>query len=198
MVPPVANKHVASVIVLSILLMASGARADDERRALLNRKEILVETRDIEGASLPEATVTAVLDAPPEKVWAIVEKCADYAKTMPRIKESRELSRDGDAIRCAVKFGSPWPLKDLEAVTLATHEVKPGRWSRSWTLEAGDYDRNEGSWTLTPFDEEGTRTLAVYRIVSEPHISVPDSVKKMAIRRGLPDLIKTLRKQVEK
>ncbi len=90
-------------------------------------------------------------------------------------------------------------MGDLEAVTEAIHVEEPGKlYSRTWKLVSGDFDLNNGSWTLKPFKGDPNRTLAVYQIHVKPRISIPDAVRDMAQESTLPDLFKHLRSQLEK
>src|SRR4051812_47063712 len=106
-----------------IVLVALPAYAEDERRARLDKGDILTDMKDLPGSDLPEVTMTAVVDAPPEKLWEIISHCANYPRTMTRIKEAHELSREGDHVRCETIFDSPWPLPTLRSITRAQHTV---------------------------------------------------------------------------
>jgi ribosome-associated toxin RatA of RatAB toxin-antitoxin module len=175
--------------------LAAPVRAEEDRHALLERGEILTEMKDLAGSDLPEVTMTAVINAPPEKVWDIVSHCANYAKTMVRIKEAHELSRDGDNVRCETIFDAPWPLPNLKAVTNVKQTVAADRWVREWKLESGDYKENTGRWTLTTWAPG--RTLVEYRIHSVPNISVPAALQRMGIKSALPKLVEKLREELK-
>src|SRR5690606_17626449 len=111
-------------------------------------------------------------------VWPVIVDCGAYKNFLPRLAESELLEQKGDTQRCRTLLDSPWPVKDLETYSKVKLTVEPGRrWVRSWTLEKGDFDRNDGAWTLTPFDEKGTRTLVVYEAATQPHTSVPGFIR---------------------
>lgn len=186
-----------AAILAGLLFTATSlsALAAADQREKLNKGEILTEMKDIAGTDLPEVTLSAVIDAPPEKVWDIVSHCANYSKTMVRIKESRELSRDGDNLRCETIFDAPWPLPSLKAVTNVKHTVSADSWKREWKLESGDYKFNNGSWTLTLWAPG--RTLVEYKVHSQPNISVPPFMQRMGISSALPKLIEKLREELK-
>jgi ribosome-associated toxin RatA of RatAB toxin-antitoxin module len=164
----------------------------------LSAGEIIVETKAVKGSDVPRASVTAVVDAAPAEIWAIVSDCNTYSKNMIRIESAKELSREGNQVVCEVTADMPFPLSNLTAQTRAKHTVGPPVWSREWTLIKGDYTSNEGSWRIQAFDLEGTRSLVVYSVHAVPDMMVPDSLIKKAQRDTLPDLIKNLRKKVGK
>lgn len=173
------------------------APVGDALDAALEGGEIIVESEPVEGTTTPRLHVRAVVEAPPEKVWAILEDCSRYEETMVRVEAADELSRDGNVVTCRTTVDMPFPLSDLTATTRAVHTVVPGeRWAREWELVEGDYARNSGSWVLTPFKGNASRTFVDYHILVEPNTSVPDSVRIAAQQKAMPDLIEKLREQV--
>ncbi len=184
----------ASGCACALVLLALPVRGEDALKARLGRGEIITGQEAVEGSEVPAATLQAVVDAPPEQVWRIVSDCGGYQKSMPRIAASKELSREGDTVICEVTADLPFPLADLTAKTRAEHAVVPGKkWSRTWTLEEGDYHENRGSWTLTPFDEDPARTLVQYRVQAKPKVPIPQSLARSFQTRALPDVVKRLR-----
>jgi ribosome-associated toxin RatA of RatAB toxin-antitoxin module len=161
-------------------------------------EDIRVWSEPVTGSDTPWAIVESVVDAPPADVWSLVSRCADYSKHMPRIAASRELSREGDESKsfsttCEVTADLPFPLSDLTSVSRADHTVVPGeRYVRRWQMVRGDYDVNEGSWTLVALDG-GKRTKATYRIRARPKIPLPDKMLASAQQGTLPDLMRSLR-----
>lgn len=185
---------VVSVLVLGICAPAFG----QGKEGRLDKGEVIIKTVDVDGFDIPKVTMEAVINAPPEKVWAIIDQCDNYVKTMVGLSFAKELSRKGNKITCKTTADLPWPLDDLTATTLATHTVVPGkRWQRAWKLVEGDFEFNTGSWSLQHFKDDPNRTHVTYKVLVKPTTSVPDSVKAAAAKSTLPDLIKHLREQVE-
>jgi len=184
-----------TIAVTAILLAcpASAGFGDPSAEARLAAGEVLIQTRAVAGSDIPEATVEAVADAPPAAVWRIIDDCANYKRTMPRISESRLLSRTGNISVCEVTVDMPMPTSDLTSVNEATATIGPPLWRRAWRLLRGDYKRNGGSWTLSAFDAAGTRTRIVYKVHAEPNTSVPAFIIRKAQQRALPELIERVR-----
>lgn len=152
---------------------------------------------DVDGYDTPKAVVKAMINAPPEKVWPLIDKCAKYDKTMLRIANSRLIKKTGHTHICEIEVDMPFPMDNLVAVTKAKHKAGPDKWSRKWKLVRGDYTVNTGSWVLTPYDEAGTKTMVHYQLLAEPTSSIPDWVRDKAQRSALPKLIEHIRDQVE-
>jgi hypothetical protein len=181
-------------ITLGVLTLAPPALARDRWMQALDRGEILVSTRDVGGVE--EAVAKAVINAAPERVWPLIDRCGDWHRVMPRIKASQELSRRGGKVVCRLTADMPFPYSDPTSVTEAIHAVKGGVWSRRWTLREGDYQVNAGSWVLRRFEGARDRTLVVYRARVEPKAWVPDWVRRWAQRKTVPKMIEGLRQQV--
>lgn len=162
----------------------------------LDAGEILVTSEAVAGRDMPRARVEAVIEAPPEKVWEIIQSCGNYSKTMPRIAASKELSRDGGVTVCEVTVDMPFPLSNLTSRTEAVMTVQPGvRWERRWKLLSGDYHVNEGAWVLTPWRGDSKRTHARYELLADPKIHVPQAIINSAQTKSLPKTIERLREQ---
>ncbi|MEZ4268202.1 MAG: SRPBCC family protein [Myxococcota bacterium] len=194
-----------AIALLAVLPATTVARAaepaSDEKsdsRARLDAGEIIIKTSKVEGSGVPRVKAMGVVDAAPEAIWAVVERCADYKKTMIRTADSEEVSRKGNVVRCRVTIELPFPLKNLTATTDAIHTVVAGKkWQRRWSLVDGDYKRNTGSWTLIPFDDSGKRTLVIYEVHAEPNVALPDSIQRLAQKKSLPDLFEHLRETIK-
>jgi ribosome-associated toxin RatA of RatAB toxin-antitoxin module len=144
--------------------------------------------------------VEATIDAPASMVWGIVSSCNDYQRTMPSIAKARELSREGDPSSsfttvCEVTADLPFPMSDLTSVSKAVHTVEADkRYVRRWQMMRGDYEFNEGSWTVAATSP--TQTLATYRIRVRPKMPVPDSMLGSFQAATLPKIIAHLRSRV--
>ena len=170
------------------------APLDDAMRARLDAGEIVVESDPAD--PMPFLTMQGVVDASPEVVWDVVSHCGLYRGRMPRIIDSEELAPDDGKVRCRTVVETAWPMSNLTSITRARHTVGEGVWRREWKLESGDYAFNEGSWTLTPFDAAGTRTLVVYRLHAEANLHVPLVMQQIAQKRALPDTLVAVRRVV--
>ena len=182
-------------ILIVSLLGAFAAQADDKAR--LEKGEAIVRTVKVKGYEVAAAKMIAIIDAPPSRVWKIIDKCENYETTMPRIAKASELSRVGDKITCSVTVAMPFPLSNLTATTRAKHTVvKDKLYKRAWTLVEGDYKKNTGSWTLTPYGD-GSKTYVEYAVHAVPNISIPAFIQKKAQQSSLPKIIEMLRKQTK-
>ena len=176
---------------LVLLFMARSASAADG---------IKTWSEPVAGSAISWSIVEATIDAPASMVWGIVSACNDYQRTMPSIAKARELSREGDPSSsfttvCEVTADLPFPMSDLTSVNKAVHTVEADkRYVRRWQMLRGDYEFNEGSWTVAATSP--TQTLATYRIRVRPKMPVPDSMLGTFQAATLPKIIDHLRARV--
>ncbi|MCA9670764.1 MAG: SRPBCC family protein [Myxococcales bacterium] len=189
------NKTRISVLAFAVtaLVLSSANASAGNWDAELAKGKIFVTTRNV-GGNTPEVKVTAVINAAPDKVWALVTNCNRFSTTMPRIKASKELWRKGSKVACTVTVDLPWPLSDLTSTTLATHTVKADYRARVWKLVSGDYTQNRGSWVLRPFKGDKNRTHVEYTVHAEPKTWIPAWIRARAQKSTMPGIIKRLRK----
>ena len=170
----------ARFVFLLSAVAARGAHAVEDLR---------IDMQETDG--IPTATAEAIVDAPPERVWAIIDRCADYKDNLVAILASRELSRSGNTRRCEVTVDTPFPMPNLTALTEATIAIVPGKsWRRTWVLVSGDYRVNNGGWTLTP--AAGQRTHVIYTVTAQPTMAVPPFALRMGQKQAIPQLIEKL------
>ena len=152
----------------------------------------------VPGSDVPFTVVEAEIEAMPASVWNIISHCANFTRSMPRIIASKEISRSGDestsfVTTCEVTADLPFPLPDLTCINRAVNTVESSlKYTRKWTLLSGDYDINEGSWTLVSMDG-GKKTKATYRLRAKPKLPLPDSFIANAQQHTMPDVMKKLR-----
>lgn len=105
---------------------------------------------------------TAEIDAPLDRVWALVEDVESAPRWQGGLKAMRPLERDeqGRAIRCETE-------NDAKVVTVKStvRFTYDGPGSLTWTQEKGDLKSVQGSWRLE--DLGGGRTRATYSIAVE-------------------------------
>lgn len=164
----------------------------------LRRGEIIIKELRPTGGEGVAARVTGLVDAPPAQVWSVIIDCAAYQRFMPRTHKSEVRGNTAAGQKCFVELDMPFPFDNLWSVVNAVHEeTADGTFVRRWTLLEGTYSRNDGSWSLYPYDG-GQKTLLVYQLDANPDISLPNWLIASAQGGTLPDLYNAVRKRVRK
>lgn len=187
-----------------VVLVVSSARAQapvprlgDDERSRLSAGELLLSTEPVAGSDTPAYVVRGVLEAPVERVWALVSDCARYRDTMVRVAASEALPPRGELQVCRLVMAMPFPLPDLTVITGATHKRDGGSASRQWRLLEGDFAIHEGAWLLEPFEGSPTRTLVTHRARVRPKLPVPEGLLAASKKETLAETLRKLRRQLQ-
>ncbi len=102
---------------------------------------------------------TAEIEAPRDRVWALVEDVESAPQWQGGVKSMHALERDADgrAILCEVETDAK--VRTVKSIVRFTYD---GPDALRWTQEKGDLKSVVGSWTLE--DLGGDRTRATYSI----------------------------------
>ena len=174
---------------------AAGAiRASDH--GALSRGEVVIRTEKVKGVPLKLVRAVALIDAPPARVFKVIDNCSGYKRFMPRTTLSRERRRRGKIVDCEVHVELPMFFGTLRSVTRGVHTAGPKVWSRAWTLVSGTYDHNVGRWTIQPYRGNPKLSVVEYAIHAVPQVSLPDAILARANGSAVVNLLKTIRKQV--
>ena len=169
-------------------------RASDHKA--LMRGDIVKRMEPVAGAAVPRMRAYALIDAPPAQVFALIDRCDNYHRVMPRTSYSKELSRDGNTVVCKIKIELPMFLGTLVSVTRGHHTVGPPKWGRAWSLVSGTFKHNAGRWVISAYKGNPNLSLIEYCIHAVPDLSLPDMVLRKANGRGIPGLLRGLRKRL--
>jgi ribosome-associated toxin RatA of RatAB toxin-antitoxin module len=175
--------------------MAYGSGDLEEQLA---RREIVVTTVAGGHDDLPPLLTFAVVDAPPDKVFALIDDCSAYPRFIPRVLSASERQRQGHHSVCTMRIDMPAPMDDRTSTMAITRILAPAKWRREFKHIEGDFERNDGYWQLTPFGAGGEQTRVEYRLHSAFKTSLPSAILRVSQRGAMRDLMVNLRKQLEK
>ena len=102
---------------------------------------------------------TAEIDAPRDRVWALVQDVESAPEWQGGLKSMHALDRDdeGRALRCEAETDAK--VKTVKSIVRFTYD---GPDALRWSQEKGDLKSVEGSWELE--DLGGERTRATYSL----------------------------------
>jgi len=176
--------------------LAAPALGDGER-ARLAAGEVLVRPLPPSAGEGIGTLALGVIDAPPERVWAVMADCAEQDQFLPRVTYSAVRDRDGDAHTCELVVALPFPLAAARTETRQhVRRLPDGGYQRWWELLPGDwgYRRDTGSWSIHPFT--GGRSLLVSRLDLLVKGAVPAWLVRAAQSDQAPATFAAIRKRV--
>lgn len=193
-------------VALLAAAMAAAVESPDltaEQRSRLDRGDVIVlAASPTDGKGFAYRSL-GVVDAPPVRVWPVVSDCGRFDEFMPRMVRSdqfdEQLDKQGASYVCEIEIELPFPLSNrINAARSFLEELPGGIFRRYWSLVPGDWDwhRNDGSWTLWPWDEPRGRTLLEYKMDVWLKTRLPNFVLEAAQSIQAPATFDAIRARV--
>jgi ribosome-associated toxin RatA of RatAB toxin-antitoxin module len=163
--------------------------------------------REPPSSGIREVLAKAIIDHPPERLFAVISDYERYADFMPYVKRSETL-RQQDGIRWVFQhLAFPFPISDrhytIEVSDLASRP-QDGFYCIEWTLDNGQTGKreapgitpafNDGLWILRQL-EEGKKTDVSYFLHTDPGGWLPAWMINMANRQALPAVIQAVQQR---
>lgn len=153
-------------------------------------------------ATLNRGDITGIVDAPPARVWSVLEEFAHYARWMRQLESTEVVRREGDVQIGRGVTRVPFPIRDRHwdvevrggprAVAGETHYV--GTWS--YIPGSGNVEEVFGFWYVSPLPGDPNRSLVRYVLLANLGIWIPNAILAWATGRMLPDILHDLRAEV--
>lgn len=192
--------HIAAA-VLAVALCGATAVADEGGVSFTEAELALLKTGETVRQELPSSrkggfyggTGWAVINAPADKIWAVLTDWSQYPDAFPHTEEMFEVSRKGNRSLVRMRMGHP-------IISVMNHlEMK--RDSKRKTLSfkmvdshPHDLDMIKGYWRLFP--QAGNRTLVAYVVAFKVPMGIVNLVgsafedEAMEGILGAPDFLK--------
>ena len=193
--------------VMSLTLLATSARAQDDEGWVDRggRDGVRLAIRDRQGSKYREIRAIAEVDAPPERVLAVLADVERYPQFMPPTEEAKLLRRDGDAAVYYIEINPPVVARRDYCFRVAFEHLPEGKLRSHWEVEPKGclperrgvvrVQATDGEWILEPRDG-GRKTQAFYRCHIEVGGQVPAWMVNQRSITQLPDVINSLRRAV--
>lgn len=175
-------------LLVSVAAFAGDLAQDAEP---LGDIEVRVALDSTEQAGTASATVR--IHAPPEVVWSLVTNCKEALVIVPGLVacDVVEEAPDGSWQRIRQVLDYSWYVKKLTYEVMMRME-KPTRVTAERV--AGDLKTMKVTWNL---QKVGDDTLVSYVVELAPGFWVPHWLVRLALKRDLPKMLRTLRSRAE-
>lgn len=156
--------------------------------------EILVQAERGERPLTVEVKIAALVDAPPEAIFAVLKACEIAPEYVPNVERCTKLEE-----------------LDQGRADLFVQEIKPifflPTFEHVFRLDYTPYTRidvhrvsgpitlMEGSWWLVPQDDG--RILLVYELALDPGFPIPRFLVRATLKRDLPKVMAAVRERAE-
>jgi hypothetical protein len=169
---------------------------------------VCVYNRRVPGSPIRAVMARAVIDAAPQRAFAVIGDYAHYADFMPYVSDSRVLTDTGATRRVFLALDFPLFISDrYSTIELSEAGGQPGQAVHriEWTLAAqaeavspgagGEPLRvNDGVWELRPLDG-GRRTDVLYYVHTDPGGYLPTWVVELANNVAVPRVVEAVQQR---
>ena len=196
-----------AALVLLLAGLPSTVCADDSEgwQERGGRDGVKLSSRDRAGSKIREIRAVADVDAPPERVLAVLADIERYPQFMPPTEQAKLLRREGEAAVYYMEINPPVVARRDYCFKVEFEHRPDGVLRSHWQVEPKGclperrgivrVQSTDGEWILEPRDG-GKKTHARYRC----HIEVGGQVTAWMVNQGsinqLPDVINSLRRAV--
>ena len=201
-------KSIPALLILPCLALAATLAAAPEPalsaadRERLERGEVVVSSRPVGRGGFEEVVGIGLIEVPPERVFRALVDHDHHDEWVPFVVRSDAAPQPDGSVRNAQVLDLPAPIGDRRYTLRATAAVETtpsGKvWRTAWTYVkgSGNVADHHGSWHLTAHGPG--RTLATYRMYTDPGGAVPAWAMNRASRRSVPWIFGGLRLQVRR
>jgi hypothetical protein len=166
--------------------------------------EVLISSREAQPRAPREQIARGVIDYPPERVYRAVADYANYDEFMPFVIQADVVKTLPDgAVLSSQRLRLPRPFGERHYVLRVHSWIETGgpagrTWRTEWAYVpgSGDIAGQRGSWTLAELSPG--RTLATFRLFSDPGGAVPAWLYERAVADTLPYIFQGLRLHVRR
>lgn len=201
------RSHPIAALVLCLTLPVALAWAQDDEGWVDRggRDGVRLAIRDRQGSKIREIRAIAEVDAPPERVLAVLADVEHYPQFMPPTEQVRLLRNDGESAVYYMQINPPVVARRDYCFRVTFDHLPEGKLRSHWEAEAKGclperpgivrVQATDGEWILEP-REGGRKTHALYRCHIEVGGQVPAWMVNQRSITQLPDVINSLRRAV--
>jgi hypothetical protein len=171
--------------------------------------EVLISARTVKPHKPREGIGRGVIDFPPERVYRAITDYANYDEFMPFVKQADVVRTLPDgAVLSTQRVDLPGPFGERHyTLSVRSRVERKGQgkgtkgaavWRTEWVYVpgSGNIADQRGSWTLE--EHSPGRTLATFRLYTDPGGAVPGWMMEKAVAETLPYVFDGLRQHIRR
>lgn len=164
----------------------------------LRKGQVLTKLEKSNASKYDVATSRGVIDAPIQKVFAVLTDFENYEKFIPRVQESKILRSEGHVIYYKSHLNMPWPISDVFYECKATLYPEKNYYDFELVPGTGKGVKHfSGHWKFESFDGDPEKTLATYMLNYAPEKNYPAWVIRIGSKNTIEKNIIAVRKRIQ-
>jgi ribosome-associated toxin RatA of RatAB toxin-antitoxin module len=130
-----------------------------------------------------------VINAPADKVFAVINDFAAYKEFVPKIVGSRQIGSD----RFELTGMFPWPISETRLLLKVDRGNKGNARFIRWEMTSGTLREYQGIAWISPWGKQ--RTVLTYEMLAVPRIFAPTGLMTIGLRKATGLVIRAIRKR---
>lgn len=184
-------RFLLAAVAAAVFLVPTPSASAQTRTA----DNILIGQANQSGMDVAWGTADGVIDAPIDRVMAVVGDYANYNQFMPHFRTSRVLAQRGNRAMVYFEVGILRDTATLWARMRIQRQADQGDTRVIVaSLVEGNMDAFRARWEITPVD--ATHTRINFRILVAPDLPVPDSLMTEQNVKAARNTVRAIRRRV--
>jgi len=170
---------------------AGGTKTAEERRAALERGEIVMDLTQHPVTRVFLPTGQCLVDASVEEVWNIITDFDSFQEYLPHVVYYRPVCwKDGRLlVDCRVKVAG------LGFEYRLAYDINEAEHATYWYFVKGPIRDSQGYWRIEPYDE--ARVLVTYTTTLDVGRAMPGFIERLLAKSTFPDIFNSLKRRVK-
>ncbi|OGH98351.1 MAG: hypothetical protein A2104_10125 [Candidatus Melainabacteria bacterium GWF2_32_7] len=182
---------ISFLLFINITLKAEAVTYDEFIK--LKKGEVLSKSlsKELKG-NLKGAEAKIFIQAPPEKVWQVVNDQESLPKYVSRFKKIKiiENKPNSQKVQVAIKFCPILPMFNYTILFDTSEKYKRVKFNK---IE-GAFKKLYGAYELEPYQNG---TILHYKIYLDPGFYIPEFVRTNGVSKDLPEILESIRSRIE-
>lgn len=178
------------VMIPPTRLMAGEGKSDQDRRAALEKGEIVMDLKQHPVTKVYLPTGQCLVEASMDEVWCVITDFDAFKDYLPHVVYYRPVCWNDNRllVDCKVK------LVGLSFEYRLAYEINEQEHATYWYYVSGPIRDSQGYWRIEPYD--ATRVLVTYTTTLDIGRAMPGFVERRLAKSTFPEIFTSLRARV--
>jgi len=191
------HMHVFGIVMLALMMVwsanvwAQETTLTPEKRAALEKGEIVMEIKQHPLTKVYLPTGQCLVEASTEEVWNIITDFDSFKDYLPHVVYYRPVCWKDNRllVDCKVKVAG------LNFEYRLAYDINEKDHATYWFFVSGPIRDSQGYWRIEPYD--GQRVLVTYTTTLDVGRAMPGFLERIFAKSTFPDIFKSLRERVK-
>jgi ribosome-associated toxin RatA of RatAB toxin-antitoxin module len=179
------------ILGLATTIQAAESKTSEERRAALERGEIVMDLKQHPATKVYLPTGQCLVEASMDEVWNIITDFDTFQEYLPHVVYYRPVCWKDNRllVDCRVKVAG------LGFEYRLAYDINEHEHATYWYFVSGPIRDSQGYWRIEPYDAR--RVLVTYTTTLDVGRAMPGFLERYLAKSTFPDIFNSLKKRVK-